>query len=569
MADNIEKKPFGKVRSMLFPIYGHECKKLIPLALIFLAVSMTYAMLRGLKDVYVINNMGSDSIYCLKVLVIPSIIFFTIIYTNIAKKVDGYTRFNIVFGYFLSFLLLFSLVLLPFCDALKLNGIADFLITKFPKMSGWWEVIRVWPVSLLYINAEAYGTMALGVAFWTFANSIFSSAQARRMYGFLSSGAAVGALLSGVIMLNLSDHTNLLFFIAVASLIFIIVLYNYLVGRIKADPVGYEIEEKTKKSKSKVKLTFAQSIACLMKSKYLTFMTFIVLGYNMFIALLESIWKGKVGIYKKEVVTNYLNEESVRLGIDLSDKVESAELVKAAKAVGQEATAVIYAYQSIATGLLSLFLIFFVASSMSKKSWKMRALFTPVVSLTLSAVFYLLFKNMGILKPLADSLDKSTILMFVLFGLGILVFIKSSKYIFFDTSKEQAYIPLDEDSKVNGKAAIDAIGSRFGKGLSSVMISLVLGPLFGGLEGISNITFILIFIVIGMWLFSVICLSPLYEQKVLEKEKERIEEENNKQKQVKEEVKEEVKVVEEKVKEENKEENNDKAKTVEKTEDKN
>ena len=504
MDDNVEKKPFGKIRSMLFPIYSYECKKLIPLALIFLAISMTYAMLRGLKDVYVINYMGPDSIYCLKVIVIPSIVIFTILYTSIAKKVDNYTRFNVVFAYFLAFLLLFSFILLPGCEALKLNSIADTLTDKFPKMKAWWETLRVWPISLLYIHAEAFGTMALGVAFWTFANSIFSSAQAKRMYGFLSSGAALGAILSGVITYKFSNHTDLLFYSSVISVVFILVLYNYLINRIKSNPAGYQIEEKPKKSKAKVKLTFVQSIQCLLKSKYLSFMTFIVLGYNMFIALLESIWKGKVGEYKKEVISDYINNESVRLGIDLSDKLEAAELLSKAKEVGKEATAAIYAYQSICTGILSLILIFFVASSMSKRSWKVRALFTPVASLISTVVFYIFFKKMGILSPFADKCGISIMLTFVLFGMGILVFIKSSKYIFFDTSKEQAYIPLDEESKVNGKAAIDAIGSRLGKGLSSVMISLVLGPLFGGLQGIAGVTFILIFFVIGLWLFSVI-----------------------------------------------------------------
>jgi len=528
MADNTEKKPFGKIRSMLFPIYGYECKKLIPLTLIFLAVSMTYSMLRGLKDVYVINYMGPDSIYCLKVLVIPSIVIFTILYTFIAKKVDSYTRFNVVFIYFLAFLLLFSFVLLPGCDVLKLDGLADTLNSKFPKMKGWWETIRFWPISLLYIHAEAFGTMALGVAFWTFANSIFSSVQAKRMYSFLSTGAALGSILSGVVTYKFTKHTDLLFFTSVACLIFILVVYNYLINRIKADPVGYEIEEKPKKTKTKVKLTFVQSIQCLLKSKYLSFVAFIVLGYNMFIALLESIWKGKVGAYGKEVVQNFLNEQSILLNIDLSDKASSAELLLQAKEVGKEATAAIYAYQSICTGILSLFLIFFVASSMSKKSWKVRALFTPIASLVSTIIFYIFFKKMDLLSPFAGIFGGSLMLTFVLFGLGILVFIKSSKYIFFDTSKEQAYIPLDENEKVNGKAAIDAIGSRLGKGLSSVMISLVLGPLFGGLQGITGVTFILIFFVIAMWLLSVIGLSPLYEQKILEREREKTEEDKNK-----------------------------------------
>ena len=98
---NMELKKFGKLRSLLFPIYSHELKKLLPLSLIFLAVSMTYTMLRSLKDVYVYDCMKSDSIYFLKIFCIVSIVIFTFVYTIVAKRVDSYMRFNVVFGYFL------------------------------------------------------------------------------------------------------------------------------------------------------------------------------------------------------------------------------------------------------------------------------------------------------------------------------------------------------------------------------------------------------------------------------------------------------------------------------------
>ena len=522
---NCSGKEFGSLRSLLFPIHGYEVKKLLPLSLIFLAVSMTYTMLRGLKDIYIYRYMRSESIYFLKILVIPSIVLFTFFYTIVTKKFeDKYTRFNIVFGYFLTFLLIFTFILLPFVDFFRLDSIADSLTNISPRLKNFWNIIRVWPISLLYIHAEAYGTMALGVAFWTFANSIFSSSQATRMYGFLSSGAALGALLSGVVMLKLSKNANFMFVVGICSLLFIIVLFNYLVMKIKADPESYGIEEGgAKKVKTKVKMSLLESIKRIIQSRYLSFITLIVLGYNMFIALLESIWKNRVDIYKSQVVDNYLLDN----GYDPADiaTIANDESFKAVKTLavnaGTEATSVIYAWQSICTGLFSLFLIFFVASTMRKKSWKIRALFTPIVALTLSAMFYIFFKKMDILLPVAEYFDKALLLIFIFFGMGILVFIKSSKYIFFDTSKEQAYIPLDESEKVNAKAAIDAIGSRLGKGFSSILIS-VLGVIFGGLSAISNMTFIIIFVIISIWLFAVIGLNPLYEKKLIERENEKL-----------------------------------------------
>ena len=509
-------KPFGKIRSLLFPIYKHEMKKLIPLSLIFLCVSMTYTMLRGLKDIYVYRYMTADSIYLIKILVIPSIVLFTFLYTHIAKRVDSYTRFNVVFGYFLSFIVLFTFVLLPNCELLKLNFLADKLTGSFPRLKALWDTIRVWPISLLYIHAEAYGTMALGVAFWTFANSIFSSVQAKRMYGFLSTGAAIGCLCSGIVMLNYSNNITVLFNIAIFSLLFIVVAYNILVNRIKANPASYGIEEKPVKAKNKVKLTFIQSIKCLLKSRYLCFLTLIVLGYNMFIAFLESIWKGKVDAYKKIVVSNFLSDHADEF--DIFTGAPTDELISLANKAGSSATSTIYAWQSICTGILSLFLIFFIASYISRRSWKVRALFTPITALVFSLIFYIFFKKMDLLSGFASTFDKPLILMFILFGMGVLVFIKSSKYIFFDTSKEQAYIPLSDEEKVNGKAAIDAIGSRLGKGMSSIVIS-VLVAIFGGLNNISGITFIMVFVIISLWLFAVLSLNPLYEKKLLENSK--------------------------------------------------
>ena len=66
----------------------------------------------------------------------------------------------------------------------------------------------------------------------------------------------------------------------------------------------------------------------------------------------------------------------------------------------------------------------------------------------------------GSLGPVAKVLGTTPLMLAVLVGAAQNILSKSSKYSLFDPCKEMAYIPLDQESKTKGKAAIDVVAER-------------------------------------------------------------------------------------------------------------
>ena len=383
-----------RLRKNIFPIYKYELRKFIPLTSIFFMISFIYSTLRSLKDIYVLEHAGAEVIYYLKLFgVTPAILLLTIAYNRLSRVVDKARKFNIVITYFLVFFGLSYLFFIPNLESLQLNSLANRLNESIPSMRNLWESIRYWPLSLFYINAEAWGTMALGVLFWTFVNDITGVEQSKRFYSFLSLGAAVGLIIAGVLLKTCNEHLNLVLGVCIGLIGAILVLYNNFSYNIQKHPELYQI--------------------------------------------------GNEGMLAN-----------------------------------------IYGNQGIFSGILSLILIIFLSTPIMNRGWRFAASVTPVITFIATMIFFSFLYFQDALGSVTSLWGISPLSLAVTFGLINVVFIK-------------AYIPLDEESKVRGKAAVDGVGSRVGKSLGSLLITFWLVPAYGSIHNAEYIIFFLIMIMLG------------------------------------------------------------------------
>ena len=474
MADNLE---LSRWRKNIFPIHRHELRKFIPLTFIFFMISFNYSILRSLKDIYVLEHAGAEMIYTLKLFgVTPAILLLTIAYNRISRVVERPIKFNIVIAYFLIFFGLSYFFFIPNLKLLQLDNLADRLNASVPAMKNLWESIRYWPVSLFYINAEAWGTMALGVLFWTFVNDITGIEQSKRFYSFLSLGAAVGLIIAGILLKIYNQHLSLVLGACVGLIGAILLVHNRFANHIQKYPELYQIEPRVKKKKEK--LSFVESLKFLNNSKYLALIATLIISYGLVISLFESVWKAKIK----------------------------------ALTVGNEGMlANIYGNQGILSGILSLILIIFLSAPIMRRGWRFAASVTPVVTLIATLIFFAFLYFQDALSSVTILWGVSPLSLAVTFGLINVVFIKAFKYTLFDPTKERAYIPLDEESKVRGKAAVDGVGSRLGKSLGSLIISGI-AFLFGSIHDAENMIFFMIMVMLILWLRAVNKLSVLFKK---------------------------------------------------------
>lgn len=497
----IHKAEFGKWRSFFWPIHNHELKKLLPMFFMFFFISFVYSILRNTKDALLVTAPGSgaEAIPFLKVGgVVPAAIIFMLIYAKLSNILNKQKLFYATLIPFLVFFFLFATVLYPYKEALHPTEMADKLQAFLPQgFTGLVAIFRNWTYALFYIFAELWGSFILSLLFWGFANDITRVTEAKRFYALFGLGANIALVAAGPatkFILTLQESAgpeggdpwqlplNYLVATCIVSGLIIMFIYRWIHTNVLTDPKFYDQTEQVKVKKEKPKMSMGESFKFLAKSKYVLCIATLVLAYNIVINLLEVTWKNQVRelFPDKSLYLNFMSTYSTTLGI------------------------------------VTILMMLFVSSNVLRRfGWGVTAFITPVVLLISGIGFFsfIIFKEP--LTPWLVQMGTTPLVIAVIFGTIQNIMSKASKYSLFDPTKEMAYIPLDQESKVKGKAAIDTVGARLGKaGGSGIQLGLI--GVFGSLSAVTPHIAVIMLFIIGAWMWAVKQLNEK-EFKVIEK----------------------------------------------------
>lgn len=503
MNETVQSKSFAaKARDLLWPIYGNEHKIWLPMASMVGLILFNYTVARNMKDGLVITATGSSEIipYLKGALVLPAALVFFFIYAKLSSMLNKRALFYTIIGGFLAFFVLFAAVLYPLHDFLHPTESADKLQAMLPAgLKGLVDVYRVWTFSLFYAMSELWGAAVSALMFWQFANDVIRIGDAKRFYAHFYLLANVFTALSGVVVNQLSQvrkglpegvdpwgvSINYLTIVMTICGLLVLAIYFYLNKYVFNDEYLQRVaaERKQKPKKEKLKLSVWDGIKHLIHSKYLGLIALLVICYGVTINLVEVTWKGQVG---RQFTTG--NEYTAFMG-----------------------------YLSTSTGIATIISIFVGSILVRKLGWRFAALATPVVLGATGILFFMCILTPELVSPIGLAFGISPLFLGVLIGLAQNVLSKSIKYALFDPTKEMAYIPLDDESKMRGKAAVDVVANRFGKS-GGGYIQIALFALVGPLSAIIPHLAIIFTAFIGLWIVSVFSLSKKFEAACKEQE---------------------------------------------------
>jgi AAA family ATP:ADP antiporter len=352
-------------------------------------------------------------------------------------------------------------------------------------------IIRNWTFTTFYVMAEMWSTMIMTVLFWGFANDVTSVKDAKRYYGLIGVGTNLSGVGAAFLVKGLADHVfnprlpfgsnswdqsfTLMNLIIVGTSLASMAIYWWM----NRQGLGYTEETLKAHRESPIKMGMRESFKYLAKSKYLMCIGVLVITFNIVINLAEVVWKDQV----KQLYPTPGDFSSYMAGITL--------------------------WIALLAAAISLFVSGNVIRALG---WTKSALIAPILTLVTGVLFFAaLLLPKDTLIEICAAIGTSPIVLAVFLGSLQNSLLRGTKYSLVDQTKEIAYIPLNQESKIKGKLAIDGLGSRLGKSGASLMYQCLL-IIFGSIVGSTHIVAFLLLLALVGWIFAVKHLGKQFNQ---------------------------------------------------------
>ncbi len=479
------------LKKLLFPVKRNEWLIFGLMLFIVCLININFSVLRSMRNALVVADTGGSAAfipYFELFGTFPASILLTWTLSRLMRRFSLRSIFSITMLFFLSFFVIFAFWIYPHREAIQI-----LLETKLGVLFGLTRfkvVFTHWPDMVFYIMSELWKVALLSVIFWGFLNQKLSLEQAKRFYPPLLLGTSIGTILAGPITVFCTSLFSWNYFplssqrwqhslyLLTACLIFcgLITLFSFrsLFKRLRQQaPSSEESSTPTelapkKEPFSKRLLSLSSSVRYLTKSPYLCSLLLIVIAEYICYALGELIF---LETLKSRYPTpseycQYMGSLSFWMGI--------------------------------MTAFSALFLTPYLLQTYR---WSRTVLITPILMVVITFAFFfsIYLGKIGmftVFSPIAVAI----VLGSIHFCIG-----RAAKYTIFDAIKELAFIPLSQEAQMKGKLIIDGIGSRLGRGTSS-LLSIVLFLIMGGpgesaiFAGILAITFAAIMIPAGRFI---------------------------------------------------------------------
>ena len=483
----------SKYIDIIWPIERHELSKFFLTTALMFCILFNQNLIRALKDTIVITNIGAETLSFLKFWgVAPASFGFAAIYIMLVNQMNGRTIFFMIIGFFLSFFTLFGFIILPHHEFYHLSPeTAEYLVAQYPHFK--WLILLVanWSFSIFYIIAELWSPVVFSLLFWQFANNITTVDESKRFYSLFGLFGQTGLFISGTLLVFVRDISvemkhrfNLLFdtnIISVQILLTIVLVLGlvaiWIFHNLSAKMPNQQLTFKVKK---KDRLSVYESLKLVISSRYIRLIGILLFCYGAAINLVEGPWKGVAAkLYPN--MEDYL----VFVGGYLQ-------------------------YTGIFVIIFSL-----IGSNVVRfAGWYYAAIATPIILLVTGLIFFL-SSNLNFTDGFAISYFVLTdpLVLAAMVGSIQNALSKSTKYTLFDATKEMAYVPLDNEIKTKGKAAVDVMGIKFGKSSSALFQNMIFTffPTVTYASSSLSVGLMIIFIcVCSLWIWCVRELSNEY-----------------------------------------------------------